>query len=285
MKVLLTGARGQLGSDIVAACAQKPDLELVAIDREELDITNEAATLAMVRDVSPDVIIHGAAYTAVDDCESNEEAAFDVNANGTGNIVAAATDVGARVVYVSTDYVFDGSKSEPYTEDDVPNPASVYGASKLAGEKHVETLGENGLIVRTSWVCGANGSNMVKTIMAAAEKHPQLSFVDDQVGKPTFTTDLADTLLLLAGRQEHGIMHVTNEGPVSWYEFCQDVLEIMGRDRDQVVACATHELQPPRPAPRPANSVLSNTRFADLGIPLLRDFREPLRETVESLSS
>lgn len=283
MLVLLTGARGQLGTDVVAAAAKISDLELVAIDRHELDITDQAATLALVRDVSPDVIIHGAAYTAVDDCESNEEAAYDVNANGTGNVVTAAAEVGARVIYVSTDYVFDGTKETPYTEDDTPNPASVYGASKLAGEQHVQTLGDDGLIVRTSWVCGVNGANMVKTIMRAAENYPQLTFVDDQIGKPTFTRDLAETLLMLAGRQDHGVMHVTNEGEVSWFEFCQDVLEMMGRERSQVVACATHELQPPRPAPRPANSVLANTRFGDLGIPLLRDFKEPLRETVNSL--
>ena len=195
-------------------------------------------------------------------------------------MVESAARVGARVVYVSTDYVFDGSKSTPYVESDEPNPASVYGATKLAGEQHV---GADGLVVRTSWVCGANGANMVKTILRAAANHPQLTFVDDQIGKPTFTADLAHALLTLAQRNDTGIMHVTNEGVVSWYEFCRDVLTAAGLDPERVTACTTAELQPPRPAPRPANSVLDNTRFDALGIPLLRDFRAPLAETVAAL--
>ena len=161
----------------------------------------------------------------------------------------------------------------------------MYGASKLAGEKAIAELGDRGLVVRTSWVCGAHGSNMVKTILRAAENHPTLTFVDDQIGKPTFTTDLAETLLLLAARNDSGIMHVTNEGAVSWFEFCQDVLEIAGLGRDRVQPCSTDDLQPPRPAPRPANSVLENTRFPDLGLPLLRHYREPLKEVIRDLTS
>lgn len=282
--VLLTGAGGQLGTDIVKANARRDDIELHAFDRAGLDITDGAAVLDAISTTKPDVIIHGAAYTAVDDCESNEQLAFDINGAGTSNIVSGAASVGARVIYVSTDYVFDGSKPEPYIESDEPNPASVYGRSKLAGENAVRELDENGLVVRTSWVCGANGSNMVKTILRAAENHPMLTFVDDQVGKPTFTTDLADTLLTLATRSDSGTMHVTNEGAVSWFEFCQDVLELAGLGRDRVQPCKTHELQPPRPAPRPANSVLENTRFAELGLPLLRDYREPLTEVLRDLT-
>ena len=198
--------------------------------------------------------------------------------------MSAAREHGARLIYVSTDYVFDGTKSGPYVETDVPNPASVYGASKLVGEEHVARLGDDGLIVRTSWVCGSNGSNMVKTILAAAAKHPMLTFVDDQVGKPTFTTDLASTLLMLATRTDSGIMHVTNEGAVSWFEFCQEVLDAAGLGRDRVQPCSTSDLQPPRPAPRPANSVLANTRFEPLGLDLPRHFKEPLKETVRNLT-
>ena len=176
-------------------------------------------------------------------------------------------------------------RDSPYTEDDTPNPASVYGASKLIGEQHVATLGDDGLIVRTSWVCGVNGANVVKTILRAAENYPQLTFVDDQTGKPTFTADLAEALLILAGRRDGGIMHVTNEGEVSWFGFCQEVLEAIGRDRAQVVACATHELQPPRPAPRPANSVLANTRFGDLGAARLSEAPEKGRRRTSHLES
>ncbi len=284
-RVLLTGAAGQLGTDVRLAAPDYSTIELHAIDREELDITDPSATSALISDIEPDVIIHAAAYTAVDDCESNSEAAHDVNAGGTAAITSAAKAIGARVIYVSTDYVFDGTKVEPYVEMDVPNPASVYGESKLAGEHHVADLGDSGLIVRTSWVCGVHGANMVKTILRAAANHPTLTFVDDQVGKPTFTSDLARALLTLATRDDSGVMHVTNEGIVSWYDFCREVLIAAGEDPNRVQPCSTAELQPPRPAPRPANSVLANTRFEEAGLPLLRDFREPLAEVVRALQA
>ena len=285
MRVLLTGAAGQLGTDITLATQGNDEIDLVPIDFAQLDITNRSATIETLTESRPDVVIHAAAYTAVDDCESNAAQAHLVNGEGTANVVAGAQAVGARVLYVSTDYVFDGTKPDPYIETDTPNPTSVYGASKLAGEHAVAELGDRGLIVRTSWVCGAHGSNMVKTILRAAENHPMLTFVDDQIGKPTFTTGLAETLLTLAKRDDSGVMHVTNEGAVSWFEFCQDVLEIAGLGRDRVQPCSTEELQPPRPAPRPANSVLANTRFADLRLPLLRHYREPLEEIIHDLTS
>ena len=281
-RVLLTGANGQLGRDVVRS---GENIDLVAFSRAELDVTNGAQTLAKVKDVRPDVIIHAAAYTAVDDCESSEQLAYDVNAAGTANVATAAAQNASRLIYISTDYVFDGTKPTPYVEIDQPNPASVYGASKLAGENAVRELGARGLIVRTSWVCGLYGSNMVKTILRAAENHPVLTFVDDQIGKPTFTADLAPVLLTLAQREDSGVMHVTNEGVVSWYEFCRDVLSSAGLDADRVRPCSTEELQPSRPAPRPANSVLENTRFPEIGLPLLRDYRKPLAEVVRDLTS
>ncbi len=283
-RVLLTGAAGQLGTDISLRAHGRNDIALVAVDRSTLDITNGADVLSTVASTKPDVIIHAAAYTAVDDCESNEKHAYAVNGAGTANVVSAALNVGARVIYVSTDYVFDGTQPEPYVESDKPQPASVYGASKLVGENAIAELGNRGLVVRTSWVSGIHGANMVKTILRAAQNHPMLTFVDDQIGKPTFTSDLAEALLELAGRDDSGVMHVTNEGVVSWFEFCQDVLEYAGLGRDRVQPCATHELQPPRPAPRPANSVLANTRFGDLGLDLLRDYREPLKEVIRDLT-
>lgn len=280
-RVLLTGANGQLGRDVVHAGV---NVDLIAFSRAELDVTNDAQTMAKVNDVRPDVIIHAAAFTAVDDCESSKQLAFDVNAAGTANVVAAAARNASRLIYISTDYVFDGTKSTPYVEADRPNPASVYGASKLAGENAVLELGADGLIVRTSWVCGVHGSNMVKTILRAAQNHPILTFVDDQIGKPTFTGDLAPVLLTLAEREDSGIMHVTNEGVVSWYEFCRDVMSSAGLDPERVEPCSTEELQPPRPAPRPANSVLDNTRFPKMGLPMLRNYREPLAEAVRDLT-
>jgi len=280
-RVLLTGAAGQLGIDIVAAAATSPAIELAAYSRAQLDITDSAAVTDAVAATQPDVIIHAGAYTAVDDCETNIDHAMLVNGAGTENVAAAAAAVDARVIYVSTDYVFDGSKVGPYVETDPPNPASVYGASKLRGE---QAVGPEGLVVRTSWVCGANGSNMLKTILGLVDRFDTLTFVDDQIGKPTFTADLAATLLTLAGRDDVGIMHVTNEGTLSWYEFCREVLAIAGLDPDRVKPCATADLDPPRPAPRPANSVLDNTRFESLGLPVLRDFHLPLAEAVADLT-
>lgn len=282
MRILLTGAGGQLGQDIVLA---GETVDLHAFDRRQLDVTNADDVREAVENVEPDVIIHAAAYTAVDDCEWNPTLANSVNGTATQHVVDAAARVGSRVIYISTDYVFDGRKTAPYVEADRPNPTSVYGASKLAGERAVASLGDAGLVVRTSWVCGRHGSNMVKTILRAAQAHPTLTFVDDQVGKPTFTADLAFSLLDLAQRDDSGIMHVTNEGVVSWFDFCREVLAAADLDPGRVVPCSTDELTPPRPAPRPANSVLANTRFADLGLSLLRDFREPLREVVRDLTS
>lgn len=280
MRILLTGAGGQLGTDVVRAAANRPEIDLTPLGRDQLDVTDRLGVNELFQAADPDVVIHAAAHTAVDLCESDEDAAMAINHSGTAHVAESAARVGARVIYISTDYVFDGSKTEPYVEEDEPNPASVYGRSKLAGEGHI---GSDGLVVRTSWVCGANGSNMVKTILRAAENHPTLTFVDDQIGKPTFTADLAETLLELAGRSDTGIMHVTNERPVSWYGFCREVLESAGLDPDRVTACSTAELQPPRPAPRPANSVLANTRFEPLGLSLLRDFRPALDETISAL--
>ena len=281
-RILLTGANGQLGTDIVLA---NTNAELHAFARGDLDVTDPVRVLDVVGDVAPDVIIHAGAYTAVDDCEGHEKTAYQINGAGTANIVAAASRFSSRVIYLSTDYVFDGTKPNPYVESDRPRPASVYGASKLVGENAVAELGTAGLTVRTSWVCGAHGSNMVKTILRLKESHTTLTFVDDQVGKPTFTSDLAEALMILADRDDSGIMHVTNEGVVSWYEFCREVLLAAGADPERVKPCKTKELQPQRPAPRPANSVLANTRFSDLGLSLLRDYREPLREVVRDLTS
>lgn len=281
MRVLLTGAGGQLGTDVVLAAAGRPEVDLTALRRDQLDVTNRAEVNDLLQAADPDVVIHAAAYTAVDNCETDVETAMAVNDTGTAHIVESAARVGARVLYVSTDYVFDGTKDDPYLETDEPNPTSVYGRSKLAGEQHI---GADGLIVRTSWVCGVHGSNMVKTILRAAENHPTLTFVDDQIGKPTFTSDLAIALLDLAGRNDTGVMHVTNERSVSWFEFCREVLASAGLNPDRVAPCSTAELQPPRPAPRPANSILANTRFEPLGLALLRDFRPALDETVRTLT-
>jgi dTDP-4-dehydrorhamnose reductase len=277
MRIFLTGADGQLGHELVAAFA---DHEVVATDVAEVDITDRAALIDAVGAARPDVVVHPAAWTAVDACEGDPDRAFAVNAVGTRNVAEAAARRDVPVVYVSTDYVFDGTKPTPYDEGDEPNPQSVYGRSKLAGERE---LHPGSTIVRTSWVCGFHGPNMVKTILRLAAEHPTLSFVDDQRGHPTFAPDLAAVIRTLVVEQRPGLFHVTNQGAVSWYEFARAVLESAGLDADRVQPVSTADLQPPRPAPRPANSVLDNAELRRSGLALAPHYRESLDRLVARL--
>ena len=278
MKVLITGANGQLGHELVRASIASGH-EVVATSHQTLDITDESAVVLAIRTARPDVVIHAAAWTAVDACESDPEKALLVNGTATKYVADAAHAVGAHVVYISTDYVFDGNKNSPYEEDDAPNPQSVYGSSKLAGER---ALGATDAIVRIAWVCGFYGANMVKTILRLAEQ-PQLKFVDDQIGNPTFADDAAAMIVRLAAEKRSGTWHVTNQGDVSWYEFAREVLIAGGFDPDKVAPIKTHELQPSRPAKRPHNSVLNNGSLKNAKIDLLPDFRIPLKRLVSQL--
>ena len=278
MKILITGANGQLGHELVRATIAAGH-EVVATSHETLDITKKSDVDAAITAARPDVVIHAAAWTAVDACESDPEKALLVNGTATKYIADVAHSVGAHVVYISTDYVFDGSKATPYEEGDATNPQSVYGSSKLAGER---ALGATDSIVRISWVCGFYGANMVKTILRLAEQ-PQLKFVDDQIGNPTFADDAAAMIVRLAAEKRPGTWHVTNQGDVSWYEFAREVLIAGGFDPDKVTPIKTHELQPPRPAKRPFNSVLNNASLKNAGIDLLPDFRIPLKRLVSQL--
>lgn len=281
MKLLVTGATGQLGTDIVTTAVASGHV-VVATDRSTFDICNPAMVQALMDSERPDAVINCAAWTAVDACESDVDRANAVNGHAVESIVAAADSVGAHVIQISTDYVFDGMKPSPYVETDEPNPASVYGSSKLLGEH----AAANHTVARISWVCGEHGNNMAKTILRLAGEHKTLSFVDDQRGHPCLTADLAPKLIELAQARAQGIFHVTNQGAVSWHEFAQEVLRAAGADPERVLPVATADLTPPRPAPRPANSVLENKALIDGGFgPLLRDFREPLGELVARLIS
>ncbi len=282
MRLLVTGAAGQLGIDVVDH-ARSLDDEVVAVAKADLDITDADAVRRLLDEVRPDAVINAAAYTAVDACETNEALAFAVNADAVGHLSAACELVGAHLVHVSTDYVFDGTLDRPYREDDSTNPQSVYGRSKLAGE---QAAGPGAAIARTSWVCGEHGNNMVKLVLRLAGNPDQaLAFVDDQRGKPTFTADLAPALHRLAVDRRAGIHHVTNQGAVSWYEFVREILTASGHDPDRVRPIATSDLDPPRPAPRPANSVLDDIAWRAAGYEPLRDFREPLAELVANLQA
>jgi len=279
MRILVTGAAGQLGVDLVIACEAQGD-DVIGLDRSGLDVSDRSSVLGAVTTLRPDVIVNTAAWTAVDACEGDTDRAYRVNALGPRWLNEAAALTGSHLIHVSTDYVFDGTLDRPYQEWDAPNPTSVYGASKLAGEREV---GPGGCIIRTSWVCGANGNNMVKTILRLVEDQTSLSFVDDQRGCPTFTADLAPMVRRLALDRRSGVYHVTNGGPVSWFEFVREIVAEAGHDPAMVHPIATADLHPPRPAPRPANSVLDNAVLRLAGEPVLRHHRDPLRELVAHL--
>jgi dTDP-4-dehydrorhamnose reductase len=281
MRVLVTGSAGQLGHDVVAHCASHGD-DVIAADRSRLDVGDRDLVHGAIAAARPDVVVNTAAWTAVDACEGDRARAMRVNALAARWLREACELVGAHLVQLSTDYVFDGLLDRPYDEWDAPNPTSVYGASKLGGEREA---GEGATIVRTSWVAGAAGNNIVKTVLRLVEEHPTLSFVDDQRGCPTFTRDLAPMLRRLAVDRRAGVHHVTNQGAVSWYEFVREIVASTGRDPDLVEPISTADLRPPRPAPRPANSVLDNAALREAGLPLLRHHREPLRELIVELGA
>jgi dTDP-4-dehydrorhamnose reductase len=280
MRVLVTGAGGQLGRDVVDACGASGD-DVVAADRATLDVTSRDEVLAAITSVRPDAVVHCAAWTAVDACEGDPDRAFRTNALAVRWVRDGCERVGAHLVHVSTDFVFDGTLDRPYHEWDAPAPRSVYGASKLAGEREA---GPDATIVRTSWVCGEHGNNMVRTILRLVAERDSLSFVDDQRGCPTFTADLAPVLRRLAVDRRAGVHHVTNQGAVSWYEFVREIVAAAGRDPSMVHPISTADLDPPRPARRPANSVLDNAVLRLSGLPLLRDFRAPLADLVARLT-
>ncbi len=279
MRLLVTGAGGQLGRELVDA-AREAGHDVVGLAKSELDITDRAAVDAAVKSSRPDVIIHAAAWTAVDACESDPDKAHLVNVIGTRNVAQAAHAVGARTVYISTDYVFDGEKPTPYEEGDETSPQSVYGKSKLEGERE---MGDRDLIVRISWVCGFHGANMVKTILKIMTSQPELRFVEDQVGSPTMADDAAAGIIRLIEHDASGVWHLTNQGSTSWYGFAGDVLEAAGEDRSRVKPIRTADLQPPRPAKRPANSVLANTKLDASSIAPLPHYLPSLNRLVRRL--
>jgi len=284
MRVLITGAGGQLGLDLVRCCEIAGD-EVLPATHAQLDVGDRDAVHAHVSMVRPDVVINCAAWTAVDACESDPGKALALNALAVRWLAESCDRAAARLVQISTDYVFDGSLDRPYNEWDITRPESVYGASKLAGEHEALQLGASATVVRTSWLCGQHGANMVRTIMRLADQHTELAFVDDQVGHPTFTEDLAQMIRRLAVDRRSGVHHVTNQTATSWYGFARDVVAAMGKSPDMVRPITTAELQPARPAKRPANSVLDNAALRMSGLAMLRDFHEPLRETVQALAA
>lgn len=229
MRIIVTGAKGQLGSQLINIIKKRYfEIGKIEVIASDIDISNKNEVLNYINEIKPDIIINCAAYTNVNACEENIGLAFKVNSLGPRNISIAAEEVGAKLIHISTDYVFSGDSKVPYKEYDIPSPINVYGNTKLMGEKYVESFCSRYFIIRTSWLYGYNGDNFVKTIMQIAKEKGELKVVDDQVGNPTNVEDLSYHILKIALTEEYGIYHCTGNGMCSWYDFACKILELSG---------------------------------------------------------
>jgi dTDP-4-dehydrorhamnose reductase len=286
-RLLVTGAGGMLGRDLLAAAAGRSGLSVTAATRAELDITDPVAVSAAV--AGHDVVVNAAAWTDVDAAESHEEAATAVNGDGVANLARACAATGARLIHLSTDYVFPGDATRPYPEDAPTDPINAYGRSKLAGERVIATLlPEAGYIVRTAWLYGRHGGNFVHTVLRLASERENLAVVDDQRGQPTWSYALAGQLLgladaALAGRAAAGVYHGTASGETTWYGLARAVFALRGLDPDRIRP--TTSALYPRPARRPAYSVLAHDRWSAAGLPALPDWRTSLAEALEPFAA
>jgi dTDP-4-dehydrorhamnose reductase len=275
-RYLVTGATGMLGTDLVTALAER---EVTALGRADLDVTNLDAVRAAV--AGYDVVINSAAFTRVDDAESEEDAAYAVNATGAGNLAIATAETGATLVQYSTDYVFDGTATTPYAEDAPVRPVTAYGRTKAAGERLALANNPHTLVLRTAWLYGEHGPNFPATMLRLAADRDTVSVVTDQVGQPTWTVDLAAaTVALLDADATPGIYHATNSGQASWFDFARAVFDASGLDPDRVRPTDSSTFV--RPAPRPAYSVLGHDRWAVAGTPAMRPWQDALAAAVAS---
>lgn len=270
--VLITGILGQLGFDL-AKELDKRGVEYVAPSLEELELTTEAGSKNFILEKKPDIIAHCAAYTAVDKAESEAELAITINGMGTRWVAEAAREVGAKMIYISTDYVFGGDGKIPYEVNDEKKPVNVYGRSKLLGEDAVNAIVEKHFIVRTSWVFGINGHNFIKTMLKLAEMKDKINVVNDQIGSPTYTVDLAKLLADMMATEKYGIYHATNEGFCSWAEFTREIFKQAGLT---VEVDGIPTMEYPTPARRPFNSRLSKKSLDDAGFERLPTWQDAL---------
>jgi dTDP-4-dehydrorhamnose reductase len=281
---LVTGADGMLGRDLVGLLGAR-GAPVTPLTRRELDITDRQAVLSTLRDARPDVVVNCAGWTAVDLAESREAEALAVNGDGAGHVAAGCALVGARMVQLSTDYVFDGTARIPYGESAAPAPATAYGRTKLAGEQAVaHALPGRCYIVRTAWLYGAHGGNFVATMIGLAARQPVVTVVDDQHGQPTSTATVAGLILaLVAANAPAGIYHATCSGQTTWFGLAQEVFRLLSADPDRVTAIPSTQLS--RPAPRPTYSVLAHGAWTQAGLPRPEDWRTALHRTFPALAA
>ncbi len=279
-KILITGCNGQLGRALNFLLKGK-DIEIINTDVDSLDICNESQVLELVKNEMPDTIINCAAHTSVDKCETDQENAYQINAVGPENLAKAAKEINAQIVQVSTDYVFDGNTDKPYTEADSPCPQSVYGSTKLAGEKAVAACTDKHYIVRTAWLYG-DGNNFVKTMLRLAKERDTITVVNDQFGSPTSALELGRMLLHIVDAREYGIYHATCEGVTNWYEFAKTIFSLAHTEVNLVPV--TTEEYTAAVAKRPAFSVLENHRLNSQGTYRMKNWQDALVEYMEKLS-
>lgn len=280
MRVLVTGVSGQLGHDVARVLAQR-GIEYRGTSSKELDITDRAAVEHLMQSYRPDAVIHCAAYTKVDLAEDEPERCWAVNADGTRNLAAACREIGAKLLYISTDYVFPGTGEQFRRTDDPVSPVNTYGRSKLAGELAVQSLLEKYFIVRISWVFGKNGNNFVKTMLRLAETKAELSVVCDQIGSPTYTADLAPLLCDMVQTERYGVYHATNEGTCAWSEFAEAIFELAGR---QVVVHPIPTSAYPTRAARPLNSRMSKECLHSNGFQELPEWKNALARYLKEIT-
>lgn len=276
MKIVITGANGQLGKELTKQLHR--EYTVIPLAKSDLDITNKQEVEARLAQLKPEIIIHAAAYTAVDNCEINRMQAFQVNALGAGYVAKAANQINARMIYISTDYVFDGKKNAPYNEAEQPSPNSMYGLSKWLGEQLVQMIAQESTIIRTSWLYGHEGSNFVKTMLKLAKQRKEIKVVHDQIGSPTYTTDLAQVIKMLINKPT-GIYQVSNTGVCSWYQFAKAIFRESGSNPNLVSATTTEEYG--TLAERPAYSVMSHDALNKVGIQAPRHWEEALKDFIK----
>jgi dTDP-4-dehydrorhamnose reductase len=281
MKILVTGARGMLGSAVMAYARGVCGVSAVGSDLSDFDICDASAAAGFIDQLMPDALIHCAAFTNVDAAESDSEKAFCVNAMAVRDLAVICAARGIKLAVISTDYVFDGSKESPYGEYDLPSPINVYGMSKYYAERYCGHICSKSFIVRTSWLFGANGVNFVGAILKKAADEGELSVVNDQFGSPTYTKDLAAFLIELVKTEKYGIYHATNDGYCSWHDFASEILKVAGLSSVKLYSVSSENFK--RPAARPKNSRLLKTALCCSGFKKLRAWQEALAEYINEI--